>query len=117
MTLAVLFVVVFVGGPLAFRALTRAASGRVLAIATAICALAGMALRYGFEDLWGRHVVLTVLSLALIWFAWIGVLAFGALKLRRVDPGQGMRRWTGVIGAAGTTVPWFGLVSANFLQG
>lgn len=121
MILALLFVVFFVGGPLAFRALTRrgpqVGSQRRLMIGTAVCAGTGLMLRYGFAGRWGQDIVLTVVSIALIWFAWIGVLAFGAQMLRRADGGLRMRRWTGVIGAAGTTVPWFGLASANLVQG
>jgi hypothetical protein len=32
-----------------------------------------------------------------------------------MDTGLGMHRWSGVMGAVGTTVPWFGLASANLL--
>ncbi len=121
MILAALFVVFFLGGPLAFRGLTRGKpqrrAQRVLGVGTAICAAAGLALRYGFPDLWGRHVVLTVIGVALIWFAWIGVLAYGAQAMRQADNGLRMRRWTGILGAAGTTMPWFGLASANLLHG
>jgi hypothetical protein len=121
MILAGLFVVFFVGGPLAFRWLTRGgptqSNQRVLGTGTALCGAAGLILRYGFPDLWGRNVALTVIAVALIWFAWIGVLAYGARALRQVDKGSRMRRWTGVIGATGTTMPWFGLASANLLHG
>ncbi len=121
MILAALFVVFFVGGPLAFRSLTQGgttpARQRALAIGTALVACSGLVMRYGFADLWGRNAVFTVISIALIWFAWIGVLAYGARALRQVDGGLRMRRWTGVIGAAGTTMPWFGLASANLVQG
>lgn len=121
MTLALLFVVFFVGGPLAFRALTprkpRPGSQRRLMIGTLVCAGTGLLLRYGFAGQWGQDIGLTVVSIALIWFAWIGVLAFGAQALRQADGGLRMRRWTGVLGAAGTTMPWFGLASANLVQG
>lgn len=121
MILAVLFVVFFVGGPLAFRALTRrrpqVGSKRRLMIGTFVSAGTGLGLRYGFGGQWGQDVWLTVASVALIWFAWIGVLAFGARVLRQADDGLPMWRWTGVIGAAGTTMPWFGLASADLVQG
>ena len=116
-----LFLVFFVGGPLAFRQLTRREAAvdslRRLMIGTVVCAGTGLAMRYGLVGQWGRDPVVTVASIALIWFAWIGVLAYGAQKLRMVGGGIRMRRWTGVIGAAGTTMPWFGLASANLIQG
>ena len=121
MTLALLFVVFFVAGPLSFRGLTQAppeaARQKRLLIGTALCAGTGLAMRYGLAAHWGRDFLVTVSSITLIWFAWIGVLAYGAQALRQADPGRAMRRWTGVIGAAGTTMPWFGLASANLVQG
>ena len=121
MSLPLIFAVFFIGGPLAFRVLTRrggsAAGQRALGLTTAVLAAAGLFLRYGFADLWGRHVALTVISIALIWFAWIGVLAYAARALRQADKSTAMRRWTAVIGAAGTTMPWFGLASADMFYG
>ncbi|WP_298858616.1 hypothetical protein [uncultured Sulfitobacter sp.] len=121
MSLAVLFVIVFVGGPLAFRSLTRGGPSpkafRRLAILMALCAATGLTLRYGFAHLWGQNLLVTGTGVAFIWGGWIGVLAYGAQALRLMDHGLGMRRWTAVAGAAGTTVPWFGLASASLLAG
>lgn len=119
MSYAVLFVIIFVGGPLAFRALTQGgpspAAFRRLALFTAICAATGLTLRYGFADLWGRNLLVTGAGVAFIWGGWIGVLAYGAQTLRRMDRRTRMRRWTAVMGAVGTTIPWFGLASASLL--
>ncbi|MEP1768108.1 MAG: hypothetical protein ABJJ53_15895 [Sulfitobacter sp.] len=119
MSYAVLFLIFFAGGPLAFRALTQAGPSpeafRRLAIFTAVCAATGLTLRYGMAGLWGRNLLVTGTGVAFIWGGWIGLLAYGAQALRRVDQGARMRRWTGVLGAMGTTVPWFGLASANLL--
>jgi hypothetical protein len=119
MTYAALFVIVFLGGPLAFRALTQGGPSPVafrrLALFTAFCAATGLTLRFGFAGLWGRNLLVTGSGLAFIWGGWIGVLAYGAQALRRMDGGLRMRRWTAVLGAMGTTVPWFGLASANLL--
>lgn len=121
MSLVVLFIIVFVGGPLAFRALTRSGPSprafRRLAILMAICAATGLTLRYGFAHLWGQNLLVTGAGIAFIWGGLIGVLAYGAQALRRMDQGMRMRRWTAVAGAAGTTVPWFGLASASLLVG
>jgi hypothetical protein len=121
MSYLILFIIVFGLGPLTFRALTRAGPSPVafrrLAIFTALCAATGLTLRYGLADLWGRNVLVTGGGVAFIWGGWIGVLAYGAQALRRRDTGLQMRRWTSVMGAAGTTVPWFGLASASLLTG
>ena len=121
MSYAILFVIVFVGGPLAFRALTHNGPSPVafrrLAIFTALCAAVGLTMRYGLSQLWGQDLLVTGTGIAFVWGGWIGVLAYGAQALRRMDRGLRMRRWTAVLGAVGTTVPWFGLASASLLTG
>ena len=116
--LVAVFLLFFIGGPLIFRAVTLAKPSRLglraLGLITAGCAVGGLGIRYGFEQ-WGQDVPLTLAGILLIWMAWIGVLAFGAQALRQADKGMRMRRWTGVIGALGTTMPWFGLASANLV--
>jgi len=119
MMLAAAFLVFFVAGPLVFREVTRPDPSqtqlRVIASVTAVLALGGLAVRYGFAPQWGNDLILTCAGILLIWLAWIGVLAFGTQALRRADNGLRMRRLTGVVGALGTTVPWFGLASANWV--
>lgn len=119
MSYVAVFLIVFVGGPLAFRALTHhgptPAAFRRLALFTALCAAIGLTLRYGFANLWGRNLLVTGAGVTSIWGGWIGVLAYGAQALRRMDSGVRMRRWTAVMGSVGTTVPWFGLASASVL--
>jgi hypothetical protein len=119
MSYLIVFAIVFIGGPLTFRALTRNGPSprafRRLAMLTALSAATGLTLRYGFADLWGSDLLVTGTGIAFIWGGWIGVLAYGVQALRRMDTGLGMRRWSGVMGAVGTTVPWFGLASANLL--
>ena len=119
--LGILFVIFFIGGPLIFRALTHkvatARSLRMIVILTAFCVTGGLFIRFGLPDLWGRSLWVTGAGILVIWFAWIGVLAFVALSLRRKDPSIRMRHWTAITGALCTTVPWFGLASANLVQG
>lgn len=121
MILFFLFVVFFVGGPLMFRLLTRSSligERPYVSFGAMIgCAGVGMLLRYGFTAHWGQNMVLTIGVIALLWLAWIGALAFGVQRVRRLDGSLRMWRWSAVIGAASTTVPWFGLASAHLING
>ncbi len=120
MMVTAIFLVFFVGGPMIFRTLIRATPTsnalRFLAVLTILCAVIGLILRYSFTD-GGMGLWLSGFSVLLFWMAWIGVLAYTAQILRRSDQSARMRRWTAIIGALGTTVPWFGLASANLING
>ncbi|MGJ8626300.1 MAG: hypothetical protein ACSHXB_04995 [Sulfitobacter sp.] len=120
-TLAVIFVVCFIAGPLIFRTLVRGdanlQSMKMLGVFTVVFASAGLLFRFLLPNDWGQNLWVTVAGIVLIWLAWIGVLAFAAMALRRKVPSAKMRRWTTVFGALGTTVPWFGLASAMMMQG
>ena len=120
MKLALVFLTVFVVGPVCFRWLTRAVPTRprqrALMFFCLMMASGGLLLRYA-SGVWGQDMVATLLGVVMIWFAWIGVLAYGAQALRVADPSRRMRRWTGVLGAVGTTIPWFGLASARWVTG
>ena len=119
--LAAIFVVCFIAGPLIFRALVTGdadlKSMKILGALTVVFALAGLFVRFMLPNDWGQNLWITVAGIVLIWLAWIGVLAFAAMALRRRDPSAKMRRWTTILGALGTTVPWFGLASAIMMQG
>ena len=119
--LVVIFLMIFVAGPLAFFRLTRPAPSvrqfRLLAWITLSALALSLALRFGFMGHWGLDPALTWGSLGLIWVAWIGILALGAQRLRMADTSARMRLWTAVLGAFGTAVPWFGLASARFISG
>lgn len=121
MILGALFCWVFVVGPLGFRMLTRRGHDVhrqwLLGVCTVGLALAGLGLRYGFAEVWGQYLGVTLGSIGLIWCAWIGLLAYGAQAMRRADTGPRMRHVTAVVGTAATTLPWFGLISANLVQG
>ncbi|OAN78587.1 hypothetical protein A8B82_09455 [Sulfitobacter sp. EhC04] len=116
-----IFTMFFVAGPLVFRALTQPTPSRhglhALAVFAGVFALFGLGLRFGLAGPWGSDVMLTVGCILALWLAWIGVLALGAQAFRRAEPGLQMHRWTGILGAGGTTVPWFGLASAQLLVG
>lgn len=119
MILAAAFLLCFVAGPLIFREATQGdpTRGQLRAIAWITIVMSGtaMAIRYGLAPQWGNNLILTFCGILLIWLAWIGVLAFGTQSLRSMDRSARMRRWSRVMGALGTTVPWFGLASADAL--
>lgn len=111
MTLALLFGLIFVVGPLAFAHLSRGwLSPLYLASGIFTCLLTGFALQY-----WGAGSDAKIGSLALFWLAWVGTLAFAAARLTGRWPTT--RRWSRVAGATGTTVPWFGLSTAAWIAG
>lgn len=121
MMLWLAFAVMFVAGPLLFRLWTRQVpTGRrlmYLGIVMVAAVLAGLTLRYRAETGWGDHVGVTLAALGLLWLGWIAVLALGAQSVvQRAATAQG-RRWTRVIGTAGTTAPWFGLAFASWITG
>ncbi|MGJ8616428.1 MAG: hypothetical protein ACSHWS_06270 [Sulfitobacter sp.] len=120
-SLILIFLVFFIGGPLIFRVLTKDLPTlqrmKLLGMLTTGFAIAGLFIRFAMPGLWGQNLWITVAGVTLVWFAWIGVLAFAAMALRRNDPSAQMRRWSTIIGALGTTMPWFGLVSATMMQG
>ncbi len=115
------FILFFGGGPLLFRALTHHRASRAglrkLAVLTVLFAVSGTAVRYGAAYLPTQQVWPTLTSIIAMWLAWISALAFGTQALRRSDRSLRMKRWSGVIGALGTTIPWFGLASANMVWG
>jgi hypothetical protein len=117
-TLFITFAILFIGGPLVFRQLTRIAFGqRILGLMAVALMVAAIGMKYGAGDLWGEDMRVTMIVLLLIWMAWIVVLALGANALSRMSLDLHARRWVSVAGMAGTTVPWFGLVFARWLEG
>lgn len=117
MTLIVIFLVIFVAGPMAFFSMIGGGATpmrmRLLACLAFGCAALALVLRYGMAQSWGADWSVTLAGMGLIWLGWISVLAFGVLAVRRAERGVFMRRLTAVVGAAGTTAPWFGLIWAG----
>lgn len=120
MILFATFLIVFILGPLTFRRLTRPAPSpramRAVLIWVLAALLTALALRFGIANEWGSTQWLTGTVAAALWLAWIGVIALVVLALRRADPRLSMQRWSAALGAAGTTVPWFGLALADLLR-
>lgn len=118
MNLTLTFMILFVGGPLVFRLLIwMAIKPKMLGAIAATIMFVAIALRYGFRDQWGVDIGLTISALFLIWMAWIAVLVLGVQAMRAANPGQKTHQWSAVIGSAGTTVPWFGLAYASWVEG
>ena len=116
--LILIFLLVFVVGPMVFFALIRPTPTwrqfRALIAITAGCLGIGLALRFGTNG-WGRDPVQTFAGMTLMWAAWIAILALMVQRFRAIDPGDSMRRWTAIIGVLCTTIPWFGLASARLM--
>jgi len=120
MTLVLVFLIVFLISPFLFKALIAMPPSlraiRTLGAVVLAAFLTAIGLRYGLLRFWSDSLwLLGAVALAL-WSAWIAVIALVVQALRRADPRPAMRRWSGVLGAVGTTVPWFGLVLANFMR-
>lgn len=120
MTLVLVFLIVFLIGPFLFKALIAVPPSlraiRALGAVVLAAFLTAIGLRYGLLRFWSDSLwLLGAVALAL-WSAWIAVIALVVQALRRADPRPAMRRWSGVLGAVGTTVPWFGLVLANLMR-
>jgi Co/Zn/Cd efflux system component len=119
MTLILLFLLIFVVGPLIFRAMTQRQPSKGQMLFLAVFALvsvgAALAIRYGWARPLDADMLMAGVSIVLIWLGWIGVMAFVTQALRHAYPDQMVRRWAAVLGAIGTTIPWFGLAWASFL--
>jgi|TARA_R110002049_G_scaffold117332_3_gene270613 hypothetical protein len=121
MTLTVVFLIIFLVGPMIFQRLTAPKPGiralRLLAVFCVVCFAAAVMLRYLGSARWGGSPLFIGVWIALVWGAWIAAIALVVQALRRADPGLKMQRWTSAVGAVGTTVPWFGLVFAELMRG
>lgn len=112
----ILYIVVFVVGPALFLLLARS-DGRswpLAAIASVLVALS-FALRKNASLLVAVDTGPLLVSLFLIWVAWILVLVLVVRAVCRTYSGHGARRWAQALGAMGTTVPWFGFAAATMM--
>lgn len=110
-----LFLISFVAGPAIFWMLARLRPSRgyfvTLWIASAV--LAGAAL--SLPRLLGESMTTGVAVIILFWLGWIMVIALCVLAARtRLTDGTSTRL-AFMIGAMGTTLPWFGLYTAQMI--
>lgn len=121
MDLIVLFIVVFVIGPVLFRSGLNHADtvnkARFLMLMPAAFGLAGWGAKWLAGASWGREMWATLPGITLVWLGWIGLLIYGAARVQAMMPTPTGRRWTRALGAMGTTVPWFGFASAQMIAG
>ncbi|MEM8653527.1 MAG: hypothetical protein AAGF36_02185 [Pseudomonadota bacterium] len=114
MMIVILFILAFVVGPALFFALDRAA-GRPwpLALGVTVLVLASFVVR----DAGAVEVTPArgLASIALIWLAWVLVMVLGARAAGRFLDTPRDRRLARVIGAVGTTLPWFGFAASQWM--
>lgn len=117
-TLVIIFAMVFVIGPLSYVWFLRLPPSKKQFVGLGCIAVGATGMSFVLRYLsagWGVYVTETFAGIALIWIAWISILVFVAQSFRQQYPGAAMRRWTTVIGALATTIPWFGLASARMM--
>lgn len=104
----ILFILCFVAGPLLFALLMRFGRSMTLlltlALSVVIAVLAALLLQA--QDL-------LLLSLALMWLAWVLAMAMTAVALQRRIEAPAVQRWIMIAGMLATTLPWFGLAAAR----
>lgn len=117
----ILFTIAFVLGPALFLQLTRT-DGYLWPLALVALIMVGLS----FVSRQDASLILPaqagpiqlgplLLSVFLIWAAWILVLVLMARAVCKRHPGPVARRWARSMGAVGTTVPWFGFATANMM--
>ena len=99
------FAVCFVGGPVLCALLLRL-PGTVWALLTlAVCVVLSVTTALSYR-LAGTEGHLT--SLVLLWLSWV-------LALRSKIDNPTFRRWTLILALLATTLPWFGLATAQLM--
>lgn len=106
-----LYLVVFVGGPgLFLLCWYRSADPRGLAAGALVSSLGGPALQF-LGSGWGTSIA----AVGLVWLGWVLVMAAGALSIARSQAQYATL--SRIVGAIGTTIPWFGYaLAAQFLE-
>lgn len=104
------FVVCFVVGPALCAGLMRlpATLPSLIGLALAILAATMAALRL-------QSGGAALVSLGLMWLAWVLAVSMAALALNRRATDARLRRWITIGALLATTLPWFGLATADLM--
>lgn len=114
----VLFILAFGVGPALFMGLARydRPNWPVFVLACGLV-LAGFFLRSSFGAMLAPPPVPILLSVAVVWLAWVLVLVLLARALRTAYRTPRAHRIIRGLCAMGTTVPWFGFATARMMGG
>lgn len=106
------FAACFIGGPLICAVLLRLPERiwALLVLAVAVVLSVTMALSYRLADV-DSHAT----SLVLLWLAWVLAVSMVALALRSKISNRKARRWVLILALLATTLPWFGLATAQMM--
>lgn len=119
MKLTLTFLVTFLAGPAAFWILARQTPTRGY-FRTLFGVLAALIAAAFALNLWGLpaapdHPLAGLAVILTMWLAWIVVLALCVLAVRRSASQNSLKRLAFALGAMATTLPWFGLYTAQMV--
>lgn len=103
------FVMTFGAGPLLCAGLLRLPSTLRVLLGLGAVVVVSMGIALWLE----LRAPLT--SLALLWLGWVSAVSMVAHALRRRITSRTARRWLTVIAILATTLPWFGLATAQMM--
>ncbi|MBS0125762.1 hypothetical protein [Thetidibacter halocola] len=104
------FAICFVAGPALSAGLMRLPDRRAIVSGLALVVATSVSLALWLQD---RDGVLA--GLALLWLAWVLSVTMIAMGLRRRTANPRPRRWITVSALLATTLPWFGLATADLM--
>lgn len=102
------FILSFGAGPNLFAILMRLGPGILAPVALVVVMAAGGAL-------WLQIHGSLIGSLIALWLAWVLAVALVVMALRRRIGAGRARRWVTTLGLLTTTLPWFGLATAQMM--
>ncbi|SHM58798.1 hypothetical protein SAMN05443432_109150 [Roseovarius litoreus] len=120
MTLALTFLLIFGVGPALFIGLCRLSPDMrgvaSLWVLAGGCTGLAFAVKSGAVTPGLGATAQALVPLAALWLAWIAVLALCMLAIRARVQDAATLRWAHAIGAMATTLPWFGLYTAQMVS-